>query len=815
MIPGLLLWSIAVLAPVTLAFFGFFALRLGASVHAAQEREMRRAVHELIFNVNRELTAAFNVLTTLRQSENIDAMSGNAEGISRAVGFDIALLDLRQGRQMIKTRFSTAATLDVPSSINEVEIDALHADKQVVFDVFGGPDERRFMVGVGMPITGIETADHLLVAFLPVDRFADVFKQIRLNDDWTVELYDRKGNIIARSRDHDRFVGQTTVLTDFIKPTSTRQTISGNNDDNVPIIWTYDRSELTGWVATVEVPQITFREPSYFAFGGLLMTGVVIVIGAITMATRTSRRFGRAIDQLRHTISVIKQNEEHALPTAHRSHAYGGISQILAAASAELLAVEHQRQFVASAADIGTWEWNLTDQKLVWSDRYREIIGVSRTVEARYDRLFELVHPEDRKIVKDAIGNSARQGDDFDCEFRIFRASDGVERWIHIKARVDRARAGNPARMLAAVVDTTARKAAELEIQDSAARLKVLVETVSDGVILTDGTGHILLFNPACEQLFGYSADEVIGQGVQMVLPLRDGVGWHASDEKDPHIGLSRAVEGQHRNGTAISVLLSIGEVTRDGRSLFIVIVHDLTLQKQAERERNELRRQLMRPQENERLRLAHDLHDEVGQLLAAMMLDLQRLESVIGEPGRNFLNNLHSRLDNMGQSLHQVARQLRHLSIDDLGLKRALADFVFEWGERFGIAVDLQCVNCDLDRLSGDLTTSLYRICQEALTNIAKHAAGASQVGVIVDKLDDTLRLTIEDNGCGFDVNDVMERSGKGTLGGLGLAGMRERLALFGGEMQIESSAGVGTTIYVKISTEPPEPMTWLAKHG
>src|SRR6516162_4840077 len=218
--------------------------------------------------------------------------------------------------------------------------------------------------------------------------------------------------------------------------------------------------------------------------------------------------------------------------------------------------------------------------------------------------------------------------------------------------------------MLAAVVDTTARKAAELEIQDSAARLKVLVETVSDGVILTDGTGHILLFNPACEQLFGYSADEVIGQGVQMVLPLRDGVGWRASDEKDPHIGLSRAVEGQHRNGTAISVLLSIGEVTRDGRSLFIVIVHDLTLQKQAERERNELRRQLMRPQENERLRLAHDLHDEVGQLLAAMMLDLQRLESVMGEPGRNFLNNLHGRLDHMGQSLHRVACQLRPLSI-------------------------------------------------------------------------------------------------------------------------------------------------------
>jgi signal transduction histidine kinase len=107
------------------------------------------------------------------------------------------------------------------------------------------------------------------------------------------------------------------------------------------------------------------------------------------------------------------------------------------------------------------------------------------------------------------------------------------------------------------------------------------------------------------------------------------------------------------------------------------------------------------------------------------MMLDLQRLESVMGEPGRNFLNNLHGRLDHMGQSLHRVAWQLRPLSIDDLGLERALADFSLVWGERFGIAVDLQCVHCDFNRLCGDLTTSLYRICQEALTNVAKHAAG------------------------------------------------------------------------------------------
>jgi signal transduction histidine kinase len=152
-----------------------------------------------------------------------------------------------------------------------------------------------------------------------------------------------------------------------------------------------------------------------------------------------------------------------------------------------------------------------------------------------------------------------------------------------------------------------------------------------------------------------------------------------------------------------------------------------------------------------------------------------------------------------MDASLHRIASELRPTSIDDLGVAKALADHIAAWSERFGIDVDYHCLNVDLDGLPADIGTVVFRICQEALTNVAKHAAGATDVGITVDRSAHVLRLTIEDNGSGFEPAAMQMRNG----GGLGIAGMRERLALIGGELLVESSIGVGTTIFARIALE------------
>jgi signal transduction histidine kinase len=223
-----------------------------------------------------------------------------------------------------------------------------------------------------------------------------------------------------------------------------------------------------------------------------------------------------------------------------------------------------------------------------------------------------------------------------------------------------------------------------------------------------------------------------------------------------------------------------------------------------------------MRAQEDERLRLARELHDETGQVLVAAMLDLKRLEPVTNAQGAGLLRRLRSQLDKMDASLHRVARELRPMAIDDLGVAKALADHIAGWSERLGIEVDYHCLNVDLDALPADVGTVLFRICQEALTNIAKHATGATDIGITLDCSDRMLRLTIEDNGCGFDPSVTAGRPDARNRGGLGIAGMRERLALISGELLIESSLGVGTTIFVRIALETMEAaVPWPAKRA
>jgi signal transduction histidine kinase len=226
--------------------------------------------------------------------------------------------------------------------------------------------------------------------------------------------------------------------------------------------------------------------------------------------------------------------------------------------------------------------------------------------------------------------------------------------------------------------------------------------------------------------------------------------------------------------------------------------VIDISERKKAELERDDLRRRIVDSQEQERLRLAHELHDRTGQELSAAMLELKGIEAQTNEGGRDRIRRLRQRLDQMGKSLHHVAWELRPASFDELGIASALADYISDWGERYGIAADFHCRDAKVDELSEEVRTTIYRVVQEALTNVAKHAAEAESISVVIDRDDAMLRLTIEDDGRGFDMTLKAEPGNRGS--GLGHAGMRERLALIGGQIEFESSPSVGTTIFVRI---------------
>ena len=201
--------------------------------------------------------------------------------------------------------------------------------------------------------------------------------------------------------------------------------------------------------------------------------------------------------------------------------------------------------------------------------------------------------------------------------------------------------------------------------------------------------------------------------------------------------------------------------------------------------------RRVVAAQELERTRLARELHDETGQALTSILLGLKELEQAIGlDEGRGRVSAVRELVVSTLKDVRRLAVELRPAALDDFGLAAALERLVeTHWHDR-GVAVDLE-IQIGPERLPADVETTMYRIVQEALTNIAKHA-GASRISVLVTRKQDAAVVVVEDDGLGFDTTS--------PTSGLGLAGMRERVALVGGRLRLETSPGTGTTIAAEV---------------
>jgi signal transduction histidine kinase len=202
--------------------------------------------------------------------------------------------------------------------------------------------------------------------------------------------------------------------------------------------------------------------------------------------------------------------------------------------------------------------------------------------------------------------------------------------------------------------------------------------------------------------------------------------------------------------------------------------------------------RRVVAAQELERKRLARELHDETGQALTSILLGMKALEDAVPtDEARAAAASLRELVVSTLQSVRRLAVELRPAALDDFGLVPAVERLAETFGEQTGTAVDLEAQLGD-ERLPGELETALYRIVQEALTNVVKHA-GARRVSILLTRKDGSVAAIIEDDGVGFDPEaDVGE--------GLGLAGMRERVGLVGGRLTIESAGGAGTTLVAEV---------------
>ena len=265
-----------------------------------------------------------------------------------------------------------------------------------------------------------------------------------------------------------------------------------------------------------------------------------------------------------------------------------------------------------------------------------------------------------------------------------------------------------------------------------------------------------------------------------------------------------------------------LSDAYEEGATALYGIVMDVGAQKLAEAQRLGLLRRLADAQEDVQRRIAHDLHDQVGQTVTGLSLGLKALERAVegveervaaGEQSiKERMRWLQKLTTEIGRDIHQASADLRPTALDDLGLPRALAALIADWNERYGVAADVQIMGAAEPRLPAELETVLYRVVQEALTNVLKHAR-ASNVSIVLDRRLDYVRVVIEDDGSGFDADDAGSDNDSESEGrrGLGLLGMRERLAMIGGALRVESS-NAGTTLFVSVPLDPhrlaPEPL-------
>lgn len=345
--------------------------------------------------------------------------------------------------------------------------------------------------------------------------------------------------------------------------------------------------------------------------------------------------------------------------------------------------------------------------------------------------------------------------------------------------------------------------------------LFTVLRSIGDAVIVTDGAGRITFLNPLAEELTGWVQEQALGSSLSDVFVLE---GEHRSGGSGVP-AVDTVAEG-HQLPQEEGVLVSRQSVrapieytyapiqgAEDRIGGGVLAFRDITQRKRTEADlqthRRNLQRlsdQLIKAQEAERARISRELHDEIGQALTAVKINLDTIKKDISGCGtaasREVFEETETLAEHILDQIHQISLDLRPSILDDLGLVPTLNWYVKRYGQRTGIKIEFSPGGFK-ERFDPELETVIYRVVQEALTNVAKHAE-AKQVRISLAKDDRNIMVSIGDDGRGFDLDAVAQRSPEKR--GAGLLGIQERATLRGGEVSIRSTKNAGTRIDLQI---------------
>ncbi len=465
---------------------------------------------------------------------------------------------------------------------------------------------------------------------------------------------------------------------------------------------------------------------------------------------------------------------------------------------------EERLTLALNAAQMGTWDWQINDDTLVWTEDTKHIFGLTDPDNA-LESFFQIVHPDDLPAVKLAIERAVREGAPYEVEFRLLR--NGDVRWILSKGNVLYDDSGRPSRMLGISVDLTERKRSEQTVAEINERNQAILRAIPDMMFLHTNDGVYLDYYTRDPKLLVMPAETFLGKNMRDVLPKEiaekamECVSRLNGTDQPQMFEYDLVIEGDLRHYEA--------RLVAAGADKSLSIVRDVTEARRAVQAARRSEEQLIRgtrqirtlaarlltAQESERRRISLLLHDDVSQNVAAISLAISRLKRKLPASSEGLLTEL----DQLGVQTHDLTTQIRSLShqlhpeaLEHLGLAAALESHIAEFGHEERIEMKFD-VDLGSDPIPRELSVCLYRIALEALQNISRHS-GAKTASVSLKEGDGYLMLEVSDSGRGFHVENARRGSG------IGLLSAEERIKLFQGTLDIRSDPKSGTVLVARV---------------